>query len=196
MDIRHCNNALKGSYNVAKKKIILWIGCNAMCLCVQNWGKKITLFYTYCTLLLLVYAPPYWNASIFIKLVILRSVVCSDLPAIWCVVIGQIPQACDGNVKPLPMVVMPCPSLFTVYGHGVTRLKPAINEAFVAFSEDIMTDYNDSYGLFMRCIAPYKHNTMSAFVIVETPNKHYSTLLKTHFWTISKVANSLNIKTY
>ncbi len=27
-------------------------------------------------------------------------------------------------------------------------IKLAINEAFVAFSEDIMTDYNDSYGLF------------------------------------------------
>ncbi len=25
------------------------------------------------------------------------------------------------------------------------------------------------------CIAPHKHNTMSAFVIVETPNNRYST---------------------
>ncbi len=42
-------------------------------------------------------------------------------------------------------------------------IKSIINEASVAFSEDI-TDYNDSY-------------TMSAFVIIETPNKDYSTLL-------------------
>ncbi len=28
-----------------------------------------------------------------------------------------------------------------------------INEAFVAFSVDIMTDYNDSYGLFTHCAA-------------------------------------------
>ncbi len=27
-------------------------------------------------------------------------------------------------------------------------IKPIINEAFVAFSEDIITDYNDLYGLF------------------------------------------------
>ncbi len=56
-------------------------------------------------------------------------------------------------------------------------IKPTINEAFVAFSEDILSDYNDSYSLL--CVAPRKHNTMSAFVIAETPNKHYSTLLKT-----------------
>ncbi len=29
-------------------------------------------------------------------------------------------------------------------------IKPIINEAFVASSEDIMTDYNDLYCLFMR----------------------------------------------
>ncbi len=44
-------------------------------------------------------------------------------------------------------VVMPCP--------GETRqtIKPIINKAFVAFSEDIITDYNDSYGLFTCCTA-------------------------------------------
>ncbi len=56
-------------------------------------------------------------------------------------------------------------------------IKPAINKAFVALSEDKLTDYNGSYSLFMRCAAPFKHKTMSALVIVETPNKHYSTLL-------------------
>ncbi len=57
--------------------------------------------------------------------------------------------------------------------HDETKtIKPIINEAFVAFSENIITDYNDLYCIFM-------HNIMSAFVNVETPNKHYSTLLKT-----------------
>ncbi len=36
------------------------------------------------------------------------------------------------------------------------------------------------------CIAPRKHNTMSEFVIVETLNKRYSTLLKTHVWIVSR----------
>ncbi len=62
-------------------------------------------------------------------------------------------------------------------------IKPTINEAFVAFSEDILTDNNDSYGLFTRCAAPRR--AMSAFLIVEMPNKHYSTLLKTHVWIVS-----------
>ncbi len=30
--------------------------------------------------------------------------------------------------------------------------------------------------LLIALYSPRKHNTMSAFVIVETPNKHYSTL--------------------
>ncbi len=38
-------------------------------------------------------------------------------------------------------------------------IKPILNEAFVAFSEDIITDYNYLYCLDI---------TMSAFVIVET----------------------------
>ncbi len=57
---------------------------------------------------------------------------------------------------------------------GVTEtktIKPIINEAFVASSGDIITDYNDLYCLNI---------TMSAFVIRETTNnKHYSTQLKT-----------------
>ncbi len=63
-------------------------------------------------------------------------------------------------------------------------IKPIINEAFVASSGDIIADYNDSYGLFTRRVVPHKHNTMSAFVIVEMPNKHY-TLLNTRVWIVS-----------
>ncbi len=66
-------------------------------------------------------------------------------------------------------------------------IKPIINEAFVASSGDIITDYNDLYCLFMRRVASRRINiTMSAFVIGEmTNNKHYSTWLKTHVWIVS-----------
>ncbi len=64
-------------------------------------GSKNTLFSTYCILLLLLYAP------IFTKLIVLRSEVCSDWPAIWCVVIGRIPQAWDWDVTPLSMQISP-----------------------------------------------------------------------------------------
>ncbi len=62
-----------------------------------------------------------------------------------------------------------------------------INEAFVASSGDIITDYNDLDCLFTRRIASRLVNiTMSAFVIGETTNnKHYSTLLKTRVWIVS-----------
>ncbi len=66
-------------------------------------------------------------------------------------------------------------------------IKPIINEAFVASSGDIITDYNDLYCLFTRHIASLHVNiTMSAFVIGEkTNNKHYSTQLKTCVWIVS-----------
>ncbi len=86
----HFFNGLMGSYDVA-------------CVYVVR-GSKNTLFSTYCTLLLLLYAPPFWNVPIFTKLIVLRSEVCSDWPAIQCVVIGRIPQACDRNVTPLTML--------------------------------------------------------------------------------------------
>ncbi len=66
-------------------------------------------------------------------------------------------------------------------------IKPIINEAFVASSGDIITDYNDLYCLFMCRVASRRVNiTMSAFVIGETTNnKLYSTQLKTHIWIVS-----------
>ncbi len=58
-------------------------------------------------------------------------------------------------------------------------LKPIINEAFVASCGDIITNYNDLYGLFTHRVASRCVNiTMSAFVIGETTNnKRYSLLL-------------------
>ncbi len=69
----------------------------------------------------------------------------------------------------------------------IKTIKPIINEAFVASSGDIITDYNDLYCLFTCRVASRRVNiTMSAFVIGETPNnKHYSTLLKTRVWIVS-----------
>ncbi len=154
-----------------------------MCLCGLKLKKTISIshYFTYCTLLLLLYAPPFWNTSNFTKLIVLRSEACSDWPAIQCIVIGRIPQAWDGNVTPLT----PC--------DGVSRrdetktIKPITNEAFVASSGDIITDYNDLYCLFTRRVASRRINiTMSAFVIREMlNNKHYSTQLKTHVWIVS-----------
>ncbi len=153
------------------KKNIIWCNwCNAMCLCGLRF--KNTLFST-CTLLLLLYAPSFWNVSIFTKLIVLRSEVCSDWPAIQCVVIGRIPQVWDGNVTPLTVLWCCVPV------RRDKTIKPIINEAFVASSGDIITDYNDLYCL-------YTHITMPAFVIGETTNnKRYSTLLKTHVWIVS-----------
>ncbi len=108
---------------------------------------------TYCTLLLLLSALPFWNPSIFTKLIFLRSEVCSDWPAIQCVGIDQIPQA----LRPLP------------YCDAVSRsddtksIKPIINETFVAVSGDIITDYIDFYCLFKHyhvCICDRRNNKL------------------------------------
>ncbi len=48
---------LKGTYDVAKNKIMLCIWYNAMCLCGLRF--KNTYFSTYRTLLFLLYAPPF-----------------------------------------------------------------------------------------------------------------------------------------
>ncbi len=85
-------------------------------------------------------------------------------------------------------VVTPLPYCDAVSRCDETKtIKPIINEAFVAFSGDIITDYNDLYCLFTHRVASRRVNiTMSAFVIGETTNnKHYSTLLKTCIWIVS-----------
>ncbi len=107
-------------------------------------GLKNTLFSTYCTLLLLLYAPSFWNVPVFTKLIVLRSEACSDWPAIQCIVIGRILQTCDGNVTPPHRIVM---------RDETKTIKPTINEAFIAFSEDIIIEYNDLYCIFMHCVA-------------------------------------------
>ncbi len=88
----------------------LCILCNAMCLCCLR--LKNTLSSTYCTLLLLLYAP----------------------------------QACDGNVTLL--TILWC----HVWREDTKTIKPIINEAFVASSGDMITDYNDSYYGAVECL--------------------------------------------
>ncbi len=79
-------------------------------------------------------------------------------------------------------MLRPLPYCDGVSRHNETKtIKPITNEAFVASSGDIITDYNDLDCLFTRRVASRLVNiTMSAFVIGEkTNNKHYSTPLKT-----------------
>ncbi len=86
-------------------------------------------------------------------------------------------------LRPLPY----CDAVFR--RHETKTIKPIINEAFVASSGDIITDYNDLYCL-SRCIAPRKHYHVCICDRRNDNNLRYSTL-----WSTS-VANSLNKKTY
>ncbi len=73
-------------------------------------------------------------------------------------------------------------------------INPIINEAFVASSGDIITDYNDLYCLFTCRVASRRINiTMSAFVIGETTS---TTLHSSKLTFESSVASSLNMKSY
>jgi len=53
-------------------------------------------------------------------------------------------------------------------------IKPVINQAFVASSGEIITDYNDLYCLYHVCISDRRN----------TNNKRDSTPLKTHVWIV------------
>ncbi len=75
-------------------------------LCGLRLKKHI--IFTYDTLLLLLSLLHLSETLLFLqnftKLIILKSEVCSDWPAIKCVVIGPIPQAYDENVTPLTIL--------------------------------------------------------------------------------------------
>ncbi len=82
-----------------------------------------------------------------------------------CALISQLSSALwlAEYLKRVTEMLRPLPYCDAVSRHDETKtIKPIINEAFVASSGDITI-------------------TMSAFVIGETTNKHYSTLLKTRF---------------
>ncbi len=167
---------LKGSYDVAKKNIIL---CNAMCLCGLRLQKHIIFHILYIIAALL--------CSAFLKCVDFYKAHRSEKRGVlW---LASYPVRCDwpntSSVRRKCYTPLPCCDAVSRRDETKT-IKPIIDEAFVASSGDIITDYNDLYGLFthhvtLRCI----NITMSAFVFVETPNKCYSTLLKTRVWIVS-----------
>ncbi len=122
---------LKRSYDVAKKNIILCIWCNAMCLCGLRLKK--TLFSTYCTLLLLLYAPPFWNTEIHFY-----KAHCSEKRGVlW---LASYPVRCDwpNTSSVRRKCYAPLPYCDAVSWRDDTKtIKPIINKAFVASSWDI-----------------------------------------------------------
>ncbi len=123
MIYRQTGNRYIPTYDVAKKNIILCIWCNAMCLCGLRF--KNTLYSTYCTLLLLLYALPFWNVSIFTKLIVLRA---------RRALIGQLSSALWLAEYLKRVMEMLHPSLYcdAVSQRDDTKtIKPIINEAFV-----------------------------------------------------------------
>ncbi len=88
-------------------------------------------------------------------------------------------------------IICPLPYCDTVSWHDDTKtIKLIINEAFVASSGDIITDYNDLYCCFTCSI------TMSAFVIGYKRQTTSTTLHCSKLAFESSVAYSLNMKTY
>ncbi len=134
---------LKGSYDVAKNNIIC---CNAMCFCGLRLKKKNV--------------PPtvHHCGSSMPRLSETHRLLQSSL--FWearCIVIGRIPQAY--------LTVLWC----RVPARWHKNNKTIINEAFVASSGDIITDYNDLYCLFMhRVTSRHVNITMPVFAIRET----------------------------
>ncbi len=76
----------------------------------------------------------------------------SSIWKVWCTLIGQLSSAL-WLAKYLKRVaellhLLPCCEAVS-RGDDTKTIKPIINEAFVASSGDIITDYNDLYCLFM-----------------------------------------------
>ncbi len=96
-----------------------------------------------------------------------------------CALIGQLSSALwlAEYLKRVTEMLRPIPCCDAVSRDETNTIKPTINEAFVAFCEDIITDYNDSYGLFTGYTTPRKHNTTSAFVKLQTSTTLHSSKL-------------------
>ncbi len=122
--------------------------------------KKKKLFSTYCTLLLL-YAPPsetrqflqsstFWEAR--------RALIGQLSSALW---LAEYLKREMEMLRPSPYcdAVSRCDDTKTI--------KPIINEAFVASSGDIITDYNDLYCLFTHghvCICDQRNDKQQALL--------------------------------
>ncbi len=108
--------------------------------------------------------------------------------------LASYPVRCDWPeyLKRETEMLRPLPYCDAVSRRGDTQtIKPIINEAFVASSGDIITDYNNLYCLFTLKTV---NITMSAFVIGETVTS--TTLHSSKLVFESSVAHSLNKKTY
>ncbi len=106
---------------------------------------KKTHYFPKTTLLLVLYAPPSEKQRF------------SQSSLFWearRVLIGQLSRVLwlAEHLKHVVEMLHPFPCCDAVSRCDETKtIKPIINNAFVAFSEDIMTDYNDSYGPVTRC---------------------------------------------
>ncbi len=141
---------LKGSYDVAKKNIIWCIWCNAMCLCSLRLKKHIIFHILY-----IIVAP---LCPAFLKRVDFYKAHRSEKRGVlW---LASYPVHCDwpntSSVRRKCYAPLPYCDALSRCDHTKT-IEPIINEAYVASSEDIISDYNDLYCLFTCCIAPRKH---------------------------------------
>ncbi len=129
---------LKGSYDVAKKNIILCFWCNAMCLWSSRLKKHIIFHILYIIiahlcpafLKLFLQSSSFWEA---------RCALIGQLSGVLC--LAKYLKRVTEIICPFPCcdaVSWPFYSLWSQCDETKT-IKPAINEAFVAFSEDIMT---------------------------------------------------------
>ncbi len=131
---------LKGSYDMAKNNIIC---CNAMCFCGLSLKKQ--MFH----LLYIIVAP---LCPAFLKHIDFYKAHCSEKRgALWLAeYLKHTSPYCDAV-------------------SWRDDNKTIINEAFVASSGDIITDYNDLYCLFMhRVTSRHVNITMPVFAIRET----------------------------
>ncbi len=131
---------LKGSYDVAKNNIILCIWCNAMCLCGLRFKKHYFPHTVHCCSSMLRLAERH------------RFLQSSSFWEARCALIGQLSSALwlAEYLKRVTEILHPLPYCDAVSRRDETKtIKPIINEAFVASSGDIITDYNDLYCLFL-----------------------------------------------
>ncbi len=137
-------NILKGSYDVAKKNIILCSWWNTMCLCFLMFLKHIIFHILY--IIVAPLCPAFLKHADFYK---------AHHSEKWGVLwLATYPVRCDWlNIASVRRkcyapyhFVMQCP------GATTQTIKPIVNEAFVASSGDIITDYNDLYWLKHVCI--------------------------------------------
>ncbi len=129
---------LKGSYDVAKKNIILSMWCNAMCLCGLRFKKHIIFHILY-----IIVAP---FCSAFLKRADFYKAHRSEKRGVlW---LASYPVRCDWpNTS---SVRRKCYRIVMRVRRDDTKtIKPIINEAFVASIGDVITDYNDLYCLFI-----------------------------------------------